>query len=127
MPCDCAVPQRVIALPEARAAPAHPDLAADGPQHIGDRFAPEPRVRALDRVLHRARAGEDDEVRRGLRVSRVARVADDECRLEEIVVAAVRARADVRLIERQVLGRDRIGRERVAWREGLRDHRYDLG
>src|SRR5438105_968104 len=84
--------ERVVALPEARAAPAHPDLPADGPQHVRDRFAAEPRVRPLDRVLHRARAGEDHEVRRGLRVARIARVADDERGLEEVVVAAVRAR-----------------------------------
>src|SRR5207247_926240 len=51
--------ERIVALPEARAAPAHPDLPPDGPQHVRDRFAAEPRIRAFDRVLHRPRAGED--------------------------------------------------------------------
>src|SRR5947209_14233977 len=40
--------ERVVALSEARAAPAHPDLPADGAEHVGDRVAAEPLIWTLD-------------------------------------------------------------------------------
>src|SRR5262245_52482676 len=40
--------ERVRPLAETRATPRLPNLPADRPQHPGDRFAAEPRVRLLD-------------------------------------------------------------------------------
>src|SRR5262249_2452311 len=54
--------ERVRALAEARAAPALADAAADRAEHVGDALAVEPRVGALDLLLHAARAREDHEL-----------------------------------------------------------------
>ena len=43
---------------------------------------------------------------------------------QQVVVAAVRARPDERLVERQPLARHLVGRKGVAGTEGLRDHRH---
>src|SRR5258706_151386 len=56
-----------------------------------------------------------------------ARRPDDERRRQQVVVAAVGARSDHRLVEREALARDVLGRERVAWAERLRNHRPNAG
>src|SRR5947207_2719242 len=75
--------QRVGALAEARAAPRLADLGAGLAEHVGDRFAAEARIRSLDVLLHGARAGEHDELLRGLRRALRARGPDDERGLEQ--------------------------------------------
>src|SRR5438067_9763577 len=119
--------ERVGPLAEAGAAPRLPDLAADRSEHVGDRFAVEAGVRALDLPRHAARARKDHELFRGLRRAFPARLADDERRRQQIVVAAVGARSDQRLVEREVLARNLFRGKRVARAERLCDERHDVG
>src|SRR2546427_944047 len=121
-----ALRERVRSLPEAGAAPRSADLGAGVAQHLRDARAAQARVGPLDVALHRARAREDDELlRRPLRAF-VARRLEDERGLEEVLVPAVRARADECLVEGDPFARD-LGRgERVRRAEGLRDERHDL-
>ena len=65
-------------------------------------------------------------VRATLRKPVLARRAEHERGREQVVVAAVGARADHRLVEGQPLARDLLGGKRVAGRERLGDHRRDL-
>src|SRR6185503_9638530 len=101
-----ALVQSVRSLAEAGAAPRLPDLAADRAEHLRDRFAGEPRVGPLDLPADASGAGEDDELGRGLRHALRSRGPYDERRRQEVVVAAVGAGADHRLVERQPLARD---------------------
>src|SRR6202011_5877502 len=100
---DLAFLERVGPLAEARATPGLADLRADRPQHRGDRFAAQPRLRVLDVALHTAGAGEDHELFWRFFEATLAAGADHQCRLEQVVIAAVGAGADEGLIERQLL------------------------
>src|SRR5262249_50758035 len=126
--CDGAFPflQRVRTLSETGAAPGLPDQAADGAEDLRDRLTSQSGVRVLDLVFDSARAGEDGERFRGLAEPLLPRGADDESRGKEIVVAAVGAGADQRLVELEPLARDLAGGIGIAGREGLGDHRHDL-
>ena len=98
--------ERVGALAEARTAPRAANLAADRAKHVGDRLAVQPRIGLFDLLLDAARSGKHDELARGLRQPRRARGDEHERGREQIVVAAVGARADHRLVERDPLARD---------------------
>src|SRR6266850_5122035 len=121
-----ALDQRVGALAEARSAPRLTDLPADGAEDIGDRLAAQARIRPLDLFLDAARAREDHELLRGLRGALRLRSADHQSGLEQVAVAAVRARADEGLVEGEVFARDLRRGERVGRREWLGDQRLDL-
>ena len=61
-----------------------------------------------------------------LRSAARARAAQHERRLQQIVVAAVGAGSDHRLVERDALARDLVGRKRIARAERLGDHRLHV-
>src|SRR5437899_1263763 len=86
--------ERIRSLAEARPAPRLPNLAADRSEHRRDRLAAEPRVRLLDLATDAARSGKDDKFLRRTPRSVISRRTDDQRGREEIVIAAVRARAD---------------------------------
>src|SRR5207237_7900273 len=111
--------ERVGPLAEAGAAPRLPDLAAHRPKDIGDRFAVEARIGPLDLLRYAAGSGKDHEFLRGLRGALLPRGTDDERGGEQIVVAAVGARSDHRLVEGEALARDVLGGKRVAGAERL--------
>src|SRR6059036_2515503 len=121
--------ERIGSLTEAGSAPGLPDLASGPAEYGSDRFAPQPRIGSLDQPLHGAAAREYHE----LRSSRDAfdpletRGPEHQRRLEKVVVAAVRARADQGLVEGDPLLRDLVGGERVPGAERLRDHGHDRG
>src|SRR5262245_57967913 len=119
--------QRVGTLTETGTAPRLANLAARGSKHVRDRFAPEPRIRAFDLPRHAARSRENHERFHRPGRALAARAADYEGSGEQIVVAAVGAGTDHRLVERQPLARDLFGRKRVARAERLRDHGGDVG
>src|SRR5262249_34687220 len=102
------------------------DLSSDGAEDSGDRFAGEARIRVLDLPANAARAREDREVLRGPQEALLARGVQNERRLQEIVIAAVGARADQRLVEGQPLAGALARRKGVARREGFRDHRRNV-
>ena len=78
-------------------------------------------------ALHAARSREDHELASAPCVSALrARRPQHQRRRQQVVVAAVGARADHRLVEREPLARHLLGRERVAGAERLGDHRHDL-
>ena len=98
--------QRIRPLAEAGAAPGLTDLAARRPEHLGDRFAAEPRIGPLDLPRRRRREpGNTTSGRSRLRHAGAARVMQHQRRLKQIVVAAVGARADQRLVELNALAR----------------------
>src|SRR5262249_51837798 len=119
--------QRVGTLAEAWPAPRLPDLAADRTEHARDRLAAEPRIRTLDLLRGAARSREDHDLLRRLRRAPTAGGADHQRGGQQIVVAAIGARSDQRLVESQTLARDVLGGERVARAERLGDHRHHVG
>src|SRR5215510_10866895 len=99
---DRALPldERVRSLTEARSAPRLANRAADRAEDIGDRVAVEARVGPLDLPADAARAREDDELSGRPARTVLLRRANHERGGQQIVVAAVGARADHRLVER---------------------------
>src|SRR2546427_1754357 len=112
---DGALPfaKRVRSLAETRPAPRLANLAADRSKHLRDRLAAETRIGALDLSSDTARPGKDDELLGNMRRAPFARRADHQRRREQIVVAAVGARSDQRLVERDALARHLFRRKRV--------------
>src|SRR5215471_14379400 len=104
---DGALPgrERVGPLAEAGAAPRLADVAADRAEDLRNRLAAQPRVGLLDLAADAARSREDLELAIDLLRARRARRAQDERRLQQIVVAAVGARSDHRLVEGDPLAR----------------------
>src|SRR5436190_6820403 len=84
-----AVRKRVGSLTETGTAPRGADLAADRPEHCGNRFAAEPLVRPLDLLPHPSRSRKDDEGARRLPYALLAGMVNHERGLQQIVVAAV--------------------------------------
>src|SRR5438552_11251232 len=119
--------ERIGSLTETGAAPGLANLGSGRAEDVGDRLAPESRIVLLDVALDAAGAGEDDELLDRARRSLLARGAQDERRLEQVAVPAVRARADERFVEGQPLTRDLRRRERVGRTERFRDQWDDLG
>ena len=119
--------ERVRALAEARPAPRLPDPAADRAEDLGDRFAAEPRIGPLDLAPDAAGSRKDRELAFDPRRAERPRGAQHERGLQQIVVAAVGAGANHRLVEREALARDLVGRKRVARAERLGDHRLHGG
>src|SRR5262249_14577960 len=111
--------QRVRALTETRSAPRLADLSADRAEHVGNRLAVETRIRPLDLLRHAAGPREDDELLRRLRRALAPRGADHERCAQQIVVAAVGARSDQCLVERQTLASHLVRRKRIAQTEPL--------
>src|SRR5205823_155597 len=80
--------KRVGTLTETRTAPRLSDLAANGSEHIRDRFAAQPRIRPLDLSADAAGPGEDHEILGCMRRALPPRRANDERSREQVVVAA---------------------------------------
>src|SRR5262249_20675991 len=118
--------ERVFALTEARSAPRLSNRRAGGSEDLGDGLAVEPLIRPLDLTPDAAGSRKDFELAlRGAGAVRAGR-ADHERGLQQVVVAAVGARSDQRLVEGQTLARDFLGWKRVARTERLGDHRRDV-
>src|SRR4051812_4521354 len=98
--------ERIRPLSKTGTAPRLSDLPTDRAEHFRNRFSAQAGIGAFDLETDAAGPGEHDELSGGLRGSLCARGANDERRREQVVVAAVRARADHRLVERQALARD---------------------
>src|SRR6266545_5434238 len=118
--------ERIRPLPKTGPAPGAPDFPADGTKDIGDRLTLKTFVRLLDLALDAARSREDDELLHGFLDSSLTRRAQHQSGREEVVVAAVRARPDQRLVKRDPLARDLFRRKGVAGAEGLGNHRGNL-
>src|SRR6202163_4535340 len=120
-------PERIRTLTETGAAPRLPDLAPDRTKHGRDRLATEARFSPFDLTPDATGPREDDELRRSVVDALLARRAYHQRRREQVVVAAVGARPDHGLVERQAFARDLLRRKRVAWTERLRNHRPHQG
>ena len=119
--------ERIGPLAEAGTAPRLANLTADRPEHAGNRFALETRIGPFDPMCDAARTGKHDERPGSPADSRPPGMEDHERRLQQVVVAAVGAGADHRLVEGDALPRHLFGRKRVAGAEGLGDHRAHVG
>src|SRR4029079_7425397 len=106
--------RRASPLAEAWAAPRLPDLPAHRTEHLGDRLAAQPRVGLLDLAAGAPRSRKDPDLAIDLLHALPARRAQHQRRLQQIVVAAVGARSDHRLVEGDPLARDLLGGKRVA-------------
>src|SRR5207249_2517549 len=90
--------ERIRTLTEARPAPRLADLPSHRLEHLGDALAAEARIRHLDLPPHAARPREDHELAHRAHVAALASGTDHRRRREQVVVAAIGARTDQRLV-----------------------------
>ena len=91
--------ERIRSLTETRTTPRLANLAADRSEDFGDRFAAEPRIRRFDLTADATGARKDRELTLDSCRALLARRTQHQRSLQQIVVAAVGARADQRLVE----------------------------
>ena len=118
--------ERVRPLPETGTTPGLADLAAERTEYPGNRFAAEPWIRLLDLTSDSAGARKYRKLALNPFDAALARGAHHQRRLQQVVVAAVGARADQGLVEGDVIPGDFLGRVRVSRTERLRNHWADF-
>src|SRR5262245_50798462 len=101
--------ERIGTLTEAGPAPRLTNLAAGRSKDVGNRFAAEARIGTLDLRADAARAGKDHERLLGTCRALFPRRADHQRCREQVVVAAIGARPDHGLVERETLPRPLLG------------------
>src|SRR5262249_54093670 len=117
--------ERVLTLTETRSAPRLANHGSSGAERVRDRLAAKTLIGPLDLAANAAGSRKHLELARGLGDTAGRARANDERGLQQVVVAAVRARSDQRLVERQTLARDFFGGKRVARAEWLGNRRRD--